>query len=85
MIELLAFHLHRLSGVAANVVTITADGRQDLKAIDWVIAQARLEPARVVEALDWCHGVHHLSLALQASGLSEEDRTERWRSDCVGR
>ena len=32
----------------------------------------------MVEVLDWCHAVHHLSLALQASGLSEGDRTERY-------
>ena len=46
--------------------------------LDWVVAQVGLEPARVVEVLDWCHAVHHLSLALQASGLPEEERTERY-------
>src|SRR5262249_30541029 len=46
--------------------------------LDWVTAQVGLEPARVVEVLDWCHAVHHLSLALQASGLSEGGRTERY-------
>ena len=79
LIELLAFHLHRLGAAAANVVTITADGAPWIWArLDWVIAQVGLEPARVVEVLDWCHAVHHLSLALQASGLSEEERTERY-------
>ena len=28
----------------------------------------------MVEVLDGCHAVHHLSLALQALGLSEEER-----------
>ena len=79
LIELLAFHLHRLGAAAANVVTITADGAPWIWArLDWVVAQVGLEPARVVEVLDWCHAVHHLSLALQASGLSEEERTERY-------
>ena len=41
-----------------------------------MIAQVQLDPARVVEVLDWCHGVHHLSLALAALGLAEERRGE---------
>lgn len=79
LIELLAFHLHRLGAAAAQVVTFTADGAPWIWArLDWVTARVGLEPARVVEVLDWCHAVHHLSLALQASGLSEGDRTERY-------
>jgi hypothetical protein len=79
LIELLAFHLHRLGAAQAKVVTVTADGAPWIWArLDWVIAQVGLEPARVVEVLDWCHAVHHLSLALQASGLSEEERTQRY-------
>jgi HAMP domain-containing protein len=79
LIELLAFHLHRLGAAAAQVVTLTADGAPWIWArLDWVVAEVGLEPARVVEVLDWCHAVHHLSLALQASGLPEEERTERY-------
>jgi hypothetical protein len=79
LIELLAFHLHRLGAARARVVTITADGAPWIWArLDWVIAQVGLEPARVVEVLDWCHAVHHLSLAMQASGLSEGERAERY-------
>jgi hypothetical protein len=79
LIELLAFHLHRLGAAASKVVTITADGAPWIWArLDWVVAQVGLEPVRVVEVLDWCHAVHHLSLALKASGLSEEERTERY-------
>ena len=79
LIELLAFHLHRLGAAAAKVVTITADGAPWIWArLDWVVAQVGLDPARVVEVLDWCHAVHHLSLALQASGLPEAERTERY-------
>jgi hypothetical protein len=79
LIELLAFHLHRLGAAAAKVVTFTADGAPWIWArLDWVRARVGLEPARVVEVLDWCHAVHHLSLALQASGSSEGERTERY-------
>jgi hypothetical protein len=79
LIELVAFHLHRLGAAKAKVVTFTADGAPWIWArLDWVTAQVGLEPARVVEVLDWCHAVHHLSLALQASGLSEGERSERY-------
>ena len=77
LIELVAFHLHRLGAARANVVTFVADGAPWIWArLDWVIAQVKLDPIRVVEVLDWCHGVHHLSLALAALGLAEERRGE---------
>ena len=73
LIELVAFHLHRLGAATAKVVTFAADGAPWIWArLDWVIAQVKLDPARVVEVLDWCHAVHHLSLALAASDLAEE-------------
>jgi hypothetical protein len=75
LIELVAFHLHRLGAAKAKVVTFTADGAPWIWArLDWVIAQVKLDPVRVVEVLDWCHGVHHLSLALAALGLDEDRR-----------
>jgi hypothetical protein len=79
LIELLAFHLHRLGAARADVVTFTADGAPWIWArLDWVMAQVGLEPAWVVEVLDWCHAVHHLSLALQALGLSEAERAQEY-------
>lgn len=79
LIELVAFHLHRLGAAQAQVVTVAADGAPWIWArLDWVIARVPLEPARVVEVLDWCHGVHHLSLALGALGLAEGERAERY-------
>lgn len=67
LLELVAFHLHRLGAARALVVTFVADGAPWIWArLDWVIAQVKLEPARVVEVLDWCHAVHHLGLALAA-------------------
>ena len=46
--------------------------------LDGVIAQVKLDPARVVEVLDWCHGVHHLSLALAALDLAQDRRAEQY-------
>src|SRR3954453_4266058 len=77
LIELVAFHLHRMGAAKAKVVIFLADGAPWIWArLDWVVAQAKLGPARVVEALDWCHGVHHLSLGLAALDLDEDRRGE---------
>jgi len=77
LLELVAFHLHRLGAAQAGVVSFVADGAPWIWArLDWVIAQVKLDPVRVVEILDWCHGVHHLSLALSALGLAEKRRGE---------
>jgi hypothetical protein len=79
LIELVAFHLHRLGAAEASVVTFAADGAPWIWArLDWVIAQVKLEPIRVVEVLDWCHAVHHLSLALAALGLAEDRRAAEY-------
>jgi hypothetical protein len=80
LIELVAFHLHRLGAARAKIVTFTADGAPWIWArLDWVIARVKLDPARVVEVLDWCHGVHHLGLALAALGRAEDQRAEAYR------
>ena len=75
LIELVALHLHRMGAAFARVVTFVADGTPWIwKRLDWVIAQAKLDPKRVVEVLDWCHAVHHLSGALAALPLTESQR-----------
>jgi len=77
LIELVAFHLHRMGAAQANVVTFAADGAPWIwKRLDWIVAQVGLEPWRVVEVLDWCHAVHHLSVALAALPLAESERKE---------
>ena len=79
LIELVAFHLHRLGAAKAKLVTFAADGAPWIWArLDWVIAQVKLDPARVVEVLDWCHGVHHLSLALAALNLAQDQRAQQY-------
>jgi hypothetical protein len=75
LIELVAFHLHRMGAAEARAVTFAADGAPWIwKRLDWVIAQAKLDPKRVVEVLDWCHAVHHLSVALADLPLTEGQR-----------
>jgi hypothetical protein len=75
LIELVAFHLHRMGAAGARSVTFAADGAPWIwKRLDWVIAQAKLTPDRVVEVLDWCHAVHHLSVALADLRLTEGQR-----------
>lgn len=75
LIELVAFHLHRMGAAGARVLTFVADGAPWIwTRLDWVIAQAKLNPNRVVEVLDWCHAVHHLSTALAALRLTESQR-----------
>ena len=75
LIELTAFHLHRMGAAGARVVTFVADGAPWIwKRLDWVIAQVKLDPGRVVEVLDWCHAVHHLSVALADLPLTEGQR-----------
>jgi hypothetical protein len=75
LIELVAFHLHRLGAAEAHRVTFVADGAPWIwKRLDWVIGQAKLDPERVVEVLDWCHAVHHLSVALASLPLTASQR-----------
>ena len=75
LIELVAFHLHRMGAAKANVVTFAADGAPWIwKRLDWIVTQVGLEPCRVVEVLDWCHAVHHVSVALASLPLAEDER-----------
>jgi hypothetical protein len=80
LIELVAFHLHRMGAAQAKVVTFVADGAPWIwKRLDWVVAQVGLDPSRVVEVLDWCHAVHHVSVALASLRLAEGQRKELYQ------
>jgi hypothetical protein len=75
LIELVAFHLHRLGAATAREVVFVADGAPWIWArLDWVVAQVGLNPLRVVEVLDWCHGAHHVSVALEAPKIDKATR-----------
>ncbi len=80
LIELVAFHLHRMGAARASVVAVVADGAPWIwTRLDWVVARVNLEPCRVVEVLDWCHAVHHVSVALAALPLAESRRQELYK------
>jgi hypothetical protein len=80
LIELVAFHLHRMGAAKANVVTFAADGAPWIwKRLDWIVTQVGLDPCRVVEVLDWCHAVHHVSVALASLPLAGDERKELYR------
>jgi hypothetical protein len=77
LMELLAMHLHRLGAAKATVVSLGADGAVWFwDRLDWVTQRVGVPAERVVKTLDWCHGVHHLSLALEPLIA---DRAERRR------
>lgn len=67
LMELVAFHLHRLGAVHARQVVFLADGT------DWiwdrvpeVVKRVGLEKRRCYDALDVCHAVNHIAVALEA-------------------
>jgi hypothetical protein len=81
LMELLAFHLHRLGAARAKIVSFVSDGAPWIwNRLDWVERRAGLDPKRVERILDCCHAVHHVSLALQALGLTEAERTGTYRT-----
>jgi len=47
--------------------------------LDWIVAQVGLDTCRVVEVLDWCHAVHHVSVALASLPLGEDERKGHYK------
>lgn len=81
LMELLAFHLHRLGAARAQAVSFVADGAPWIwNRLDWVIGRAGLDAKRVERVLDLYHATHHVSLALQALGLGEAQRATAYRT-----
>ncbi len=81
LMELMAFHLHRLGAAQAKAVSFVSDGAPWIwNRLDWVIGRAGLDPKRAERILDCCHAAHHVRLALQALGLPEAQRTEKYRA-----
>ncbi len=66
VMELLAMYLHLLGAASAQLVSLGADGAPWVwERWDWVSKRVGLKASRVTKTLDWCHAVHHLSLALE--------------------
>ena len=80
LMELLAMHLHRLGAVEAEVVVFVSDGAPWIwERLAWVEQRVGLAAAQVRRVLDWCHAVHHLSLALEALGLAATVRRQLFK------
>jgi hypothetical protein len=66
VMELLAMYLHLFGAASAKLVSLGADGAPwAWERWDWVIQRVGLKANRVTKTLDWCHAVHHISLALE--------------------
>jgi hypothetical protein len=66
LMELLAMYLHLFGAVSATLVSFGADGAPWVwDRWEWVIQRVGLKANQVSKTLDWCHAVHHISLALE--------------------
>ena len=88
VMELLAFHLHRLGAAKAKSVAFIADGAPWIwERLDWVQQKVGLASHKTEKVLDWCHAVHHVSLALSHLKMSDTIRQRtfhRLRKDLRG-
>lgn len=74
VMELLAMHLHRLGAARAEVVAFLADGAPWIwERLGWVARRVGLDENKVKHALDWCHALHHVGLALASVGLPKDE------------
>ena len=66
ILEVLALRLHQLGAAQAEVVAFRADGAPWIwERLEWVSKRLGLQAKQVSLGLDWCHAVHHISLALE--------------------
>jgi hypothetical protein len=64
--EVLAMRLHQVGASQAQVVAFRCDGAPWIwDRLAWVQKRLGLSDQQVSLGLDWCHAVHHISLALQ--------------------
>ena len=74
ILEVLAMRLHQVGAAQAKVVAFRADGAPWIwERLAWVSQRVGLKKSQISYGLDWCHAVHHVSLAL-ASLAPAEDR-----------
>lgn len=67
IMEVLAMRLHQVGAAQAEVVAFRSDGAPWIwERLEWVIKRLGLKKSQVSCGLDWCHAVHHVSLALEA-------------------
>jgi hypothetical protein len=66
IMEVLAMRLHQVGAAQAEVVAFRSDGAPWIwDRLEWVIRRVGLKQRQVSLGLDWCHAVHHISLALE--------------------
>jgi hypothetical protein len=66
MMEVLAMRLHQVGAAQAEVVAFRCDGAPWIwDRLAWVKKRLGLSDKQVSLGLDWCHAVHHVSLALE--------------------
>jgi hypothetical protein len=76
ILEVLAMRLHQVGASQANVVAFRADGAPWIwERLEWVSKRLGLKKSQVSYGLDWCHAVHHVSLALEP--LVPQDERKR--------
>jgi hypothetical protein len=80
VMELLAMHLHRSGAASADVVVFVSDGAPWIwERLAWVVKHVGLDEPKVAYALDWCHALHHVGLALAAVGLPADEHRRVFR------
>ncbi|MFN6330815.1 MAG: hypothetical protein ACK45A_03555, partial [Planctomyces sp.] len=81
MSEVVAMHLHRLGAAKAQSICFVSDGAVWIwDRIRSIVKRAGIpDSVKIHEVLDNCHAVHHVSLALSALGISDEDRNPLYR------
>jgi hypothetical protein len=76
ILEVLALRLHQVGASQAEVVAFRGDGAPWIwERLEWVSRRLGLKKSQVSYGLDWCHAVHHISLALES--LAEEAERKR--------
>lgn len=65
VMEVLVMRLHQIGASQADMVAFRADGAPWIwDRLEWVRQRLGLAKKQVSLGLDWCHAVHHISLAL---------------------
>lgn len=73
VMELLAMRLHQVGAATAEVVAFRSDGAPWIwERLEWVRRRVGLTPSQASYGLDWCHAVHHVSLALAVLATDAE-------------
>lgn len=78
--ELVAMHLHHLGAAQAQSITFVGDGGVWIwERIESIVRKAKLTGVPIYQVLDCYHAAHHISLALAALGLPDDQRMPFYR------